>query len=1152
MKKNWIWHTEPFPCFTKTWRIMRLSVFFLCVMAAQTWALDSYSQGTRLSLNLKDTRVIDILGEIEEKTEFYFLFNQKLLDVERKVDIEVRQRKIDDILNELFAGTNVNYLVMNRQIVLTTAQPGSEEYQQQTSEQQQGQVSGKVTDRTGAPLPGVTVVIKGTTTGTITNADGLYTISNIPANATLVFSFVGMRTQEMIVGNQTVINVSLQDETFGIEEVVAIGYGVQKKKLSTGATLQVDGANISKMNTINPLGAVQSQMPGVNIMQNSGQPGSDFKVKIRGAGTIGNTSPLFVVDGIIVNSINDLNPSDIESMDVLKDAASAAIYGSRAANGVILITTKKGKTGKLAVTLDGYYGVQNIAKHVDLLNAQQYAMIMDEAAKNSGLAPFNFANLVPDWDKIKNNQWSGTNWIKEASNENAPVQNYSLNVAGGGEAVVYSFGLSYANQDGIIGKPSAPNYTRYTARINSEGTILKSTEFDILKIGENFTFSNLENSRINDTNWNNSGIFQLLRTSPFLPAYNPDGTYHSAIPWAGGMEANPIANMDYNQGHNFNRRLQFRGNTYLIFQPIKNLIFRSSYGINSESYSYRSYVPKYKLTNDNQNANARVNQSMGLGLGWMFENTLTYTLNLKEVHQFDALMGFSAEKRGIGENINGTNTNPIFDDFDHAYLSNSKSIISGQTSLFGSPYIDSRLMSMFGRINYNYKEKYLATFVMRADGSSNFAKGNQWGYFPSVSGGWVISNENFLRETQAWMDFLKLRASWGQNGNQAIPPFQYLSTISFNSVYVFGEDKSTRTTGAFPNIMSNPDITWETSEQTNIGFDARFLKSRLSLTLDYYVKNTEDWLVQAPVLASYGTGAPYINGGNIRNSGLEFATGWNDRAGELKYGINVNFTHNQNEVTAIANTEGIIHGPANALLNQTTEMYRAQVGYPIGYFWGFKTNGIFQTIEEVNNYTNSGGIKIQPNALPGDIKFKDLNDDGKIDANDKTMIGDPNPDFTFGLSFNMAYKGFDLNFASYGSIGNQIAQSYRMAVDKVYDNYTTEVLNRWTGPGSTNKYPRVTYSSSANDINISDRYIKSGDFWRINNLTLGYDFKVGFKELPLQQLRAYVAVNNLATITSYNGMDPEVGFANNSWASGLDIGFYPSPRTVMFGVTIKY
>lgn len=516
------------------------------------------------------------------------------------------------------------------------------------------------------------------------------------------------------------------------------------------------------------------------------------------------------------------------------------------------------------------------------------------------------------------------------------------------------------------------------------------------------------------------------------------------------------------------------------------------------------------------------------------------------MHNFDAVLGQSIEKWGLGETLSVVNPYSIFpDSFEHAYIDNTGAVNTGLTTVGGAPYDQGALASFFGRVNYNYAEKYMATVVLRADGSSNFARGNRWGMFPSVSAGWVMTNESFMEPlVDKGLDFFKVRASWGQNGNQNISPFQYLSTIAFDSKnqYFFGLDKSTVAQGAYADILPNPDITWETSEQLDLGFDARFFRSRLGVSFDWYKKMTKDWLVQAPVLSSYGTGAPYVNGGDVQNKGIEVALSWNDQVGEnFTYGVNLNVSWNKNEVTRIANSEGIIHGPSSILLQGMGEMYRAQVGYPIGYFYGYKTAGVFQNQEQVDNTS----AKLST-AQPGDLIFVDLDGDGQITNNDQTMIGDPHPDVTAGLAINLGYKGFDFNLTANGAFGHQIAKCGD------FWNYTTDIFGRWHGEGTSNKMPRLG-SGNSNWSNSSDLYIEDADFVKITNITLGYDFKKLISGMPLQQARIYVSIQNAFTFTGYSGMDPEIGYGNDqSWVSGIDTGFYPSPRTFLVGANLKF
>lgn len=1017
----------------------------------------------------------------------------------------------------------------------------------------------------GLPLIGVNVVQKGSpTNGTITDFDGNYTLT-VPTNAELDFSYIGYLSQQVkVVAGKTDYNVSMKEDSQSLDEVVVVGYGVQKKKLVTGATVQVSGENLQKLSTSSALGALQSQTPGVKITQSSGMPGEGFKVTVRGLGTVGSSDPLYVIDGVAGGDINNLNPSDIESIDVLKDAASAAIYGARAANGVILVTTKQGKAGKMQLTYDGYWGVQNVYRMPDLLNAAEYMTMMNETNYNIGNAPYDWAKVTPnEYAAFQNGTWNGTNWMEEIRNKDAQTQNHAINLTGGSEQSTFALGFSYASQDGILGKPVQPNYERYTARINSEHVLLKAKDFDVIKIGENLTYTYKENSGIGIGNqyWND--IHNMLVASPMMPIYNSDGSYldkagKAADQWTlDGNMVNPIADMVYRRGNNLSKNHALLANAYIDIQPIKNLKLRSSFGYKMSASSYRQYVPAFELSNSSSNAEDDVNQNQSIGFNWTWENTAAYSFTINNQHAFDAVIGQSMEKWGLGEEVKVTNSNSLFPgSFDHAWINNTQGVTVENTKIEGFPWGNGALASFFGRINYNFKETYMASVVMRADGSSNFSRGNRWGYFPSVSAGWVVTNEHFMDSSKNVLDFFKLRGSWGQNGNASIDNFQYLATVAFDNknAYFFGNDKKTQYTGGYADILPNPDISWETSEQLDFGFDARLLNSRLGINFDWYKKTTKDWLVLAPTLASYGTGAPYINGGDVQNSGIEVILTWNDNIGDFTYGINLNMAHNKNEVTRIANNEGIIHGPENVLSQGTKEMYRAEVGFPIGYFWGYKTNGIFQNADQVEGTQ----AKIE-GAQPGDVIFADTNGDGAITDADKVMIGNPHPDVTMGLSLNFGYKGFDLSMTATGAFGQQIAKSYRSFADSPLQNYTTAIFDRWHGEGTSNKLPRLTAGSHSNWQTISDIYIEDGDYVKMQNITLGYDFKKLFPKMPLGQARLYVTAQNLFTITGYSGMDPEIGYSpdgtntkKDSWVSGIDLGFYPSPRTYLIGVNLKF
>lgn len=1021
-------------------------------------------------------------------------------------------------------------------------------------------VTGTVTDSNYDPVPGVSVVIKGTSVGTISDIDGNYSVQ-AAASDVLVFSFVGMDAQEVAVEGRSTINVTMQSSFLDLEEVVVVGYGVQKKKLNTGATIQVKGDDIQRMNTTSPLQALQGQTPGVSISSTSGQPGADMKVTIRGLGTIGNSGPLYIIDGI-EGDITSISPSDIESIDVLKDAASAAIYGSQAANGVVLVTTKTGQAGKGQVTFDAYYGVQQVERYTDMLNRQEYITIMQEQAANSGAALYNPAIF---------NGTADTDWVQEMFVEDAVTQNYNLGVSGGSESSVYALSLNYTGQEGVVGGPKVSNYERYGFRLNTEHKLYN----EVLKVGQHLNFSYIKKNGIQVGNQYNNTLRSAFMTSPLAPVYSDNGKYGlpyndtSASEWYDG-DGNPYGHMMTNNNReNDDQRLL--ADVYAELEPIQNLTLKTVFGINYYAGEYRSFSPLYRFSIYSYNEDhTSVEQSMSKGHTLTWTNTANYGFELND-HSFDVLAGMeSIQYQGMS--VRGTNWDLLdqFNSWEYAYLDNTtgqatpiedeEGNIVGVTekrTVGGGPSVQARRASYFGRLGYNYKEKYMLNATFRADGSSKFQQDNRWGYFPSVSAGWVLSEEGFLANTGNVMDYLKLRASWGQVGNQNISDFQYASPMIITNYdsnspagyYLFGTTLGSNLKGAYPGRLANPSVKWETSEQINVGVDARFLAARLGLNMDYYIKTTKDWLVEAPILGTAGTGAPFINGGDVKNTGVELGLNWNDQLGDLRYAIAVNGAYNKNEVGSIPTEDGIIHGETNMLYDNSEEFYRAQNGYAIGYFWGFETAGIFQNEAEIADWRAAGNGIYQSNVKPGDVIYVDQNKDGKINQSDKIDLGNGMPDFTFGFSVNLDYKNFDFNVTANGVAGNKIVQSYRNHANKKA-NYTSAVLDRWTGEGTSNKMPRVTEGNV--NWNFSDLYLQDGDYLRISNVSLGYDFSQLVNWEYLSQFRLYAQVQNAFTFTKYNGMDPEIGYGTSSWVSGIDLGYYPRPRVYLVGVNVKF
>lgn len=1002
------------------------------------------------------------------------------------------------------------------------------------------------------PLIGASVMVQGTKVGSVTDLDGNFTI-DAKNGQTLEVSYLGFITQKVKVTG-SVINVTLNEDKHSLDEVVVVGYGVQKKKLVTGATVQLKGDDIAKLNTTNPLSAMQGQTPGVNIVSTSGQPGAAMSVTIRGLGTVGNSQPLYLIDGV-GGDITTLNPADIESIDVLKDAASAAIYGAQAANGVVLVTTKSGKEGSSKITYDGYVGWQTLGRKFEMLNSNQYMQIMDEALLNSyNMSPIDWTSLSAIRDA--NGNVYNTDWIDQAVDNGALTTSHSLAFTGGSKTSTYSISGGYTGQDGLIGGSDVSYYKRYNLRVNSEHKMWNG----LVTIGEHVGFVYKDSRGMGTGNIYNNNLRSAFSTSPLVPVYDADGNYYSTVDsdW-NKNDGNPYGTMMMNR-YNQSKNTSVDANVYVQIEPIKNLKFKTVFGLNYGGSNYRSFTPIYKFTPQSGNGITKVNQSNGNGTSLVWTNTLTYDFDIKE-HHISALLGSETTKYdGESTGSYGVNLTAGFDDWEHAYVENTEKGHADR-KVSGGPYDATRGQSFFARLGWSWKDRYMVNATMRADGSSKFAKGHRWGYFPSVSAGWTLTEEDFMKSAASWLDFLKLRLSWGQVGNANINCYQYLAPVTTsNTNYNFGATGGTDAwvMGAYTERLANEKVKWETSEQYNVGLDARFLRQRLSLTLDGYIKSTKDWLVPAPILATAGTGGPVINGGDVKNKGIEVGLSWNDQIGkDFVYSVGANFAYNHNEVGNIPTLDGIIHGATNQIYQNAEEFYRAENGHAIGYFWGYKTAGLFQNQKEINDWIAAGNGIYQADVKPGDVKYVDVNHDGVINASDKVDLGNGLPKYTFGFNFSLAWKGFDLSANFTGAAGFQIAQSYRDPSSS-QANYSRRILKRWTGEGTSNEIPRVTYGDVGNWL-FSDLYLQDGDYIRLQNLTMGYDFKKLISWKGLSKMRLYFQVQNLFTLTKYDGMDPEIGSFNgtdgnssDSWVSGVDMGYYPHPRTFIVGLNLAF
>lgn len=1044
------------------------------------------------------------------------------------------------------------------------------------SVQQFKKVTGNVSDAEG-PIIGASVVEKGNAgNGTVTDLDGNFSL-NVKPGATIVITYIGYQKQEIVVGNQSNLNVTMKTDDKTLEEVVVVGYGVQKKKLVTGSTIEVKGDDIQKMNTTQVLGALQSQTPGVNIQAASGQPGDGFKISIRGAGTNGNTAPLYIIDGV-AGDINNLNPADIERIDVLKDAASCAIYGSAAANGVILVTTKQGKQGKIQVSYDANVGWANVYRMPKMLNAKQYMEVMDQVRFNSGESGYDWKSLMGEdlYNSYMDGSNEGTNWVEAIRNKNAVTTSHSLNVTGGSDRSTFSMGAGYQYQDGVFGNVVKSDYRRFTFRINSEHVIYRNDKgMDVVKIGENVYYQHKQNQGIQIGGQYSNELSNMLRANPAIPMYNADGSYTKAEDlknWVDNYNSysvNPVYKMlNQQSGHNKSINQNLHATGYLEIQPIKNLVYRGQLNYNQNTWTWRTFLPIFDANRTNADyfrTEDKATNQIGTSWGWSTTNTLSYKFDLQKKHNFDILVGteYGESRPDFGFSLNATSSNSVFGDMTHAYMTYMKN--NNAAAVTGTPCDDSRGMSYFGRINYNFDEKYMLSAIMRADGNSKFAPGKRWGYFPSVSAGWVISNEKFMAKTVSWLDFLKLRAGWGQNGNaQTISNFQWQGAFAYNtsSYYTFNGNPDQYVSGAAPSRLPNEDLTWETSEQLNIGLDARFLSGRLGFTLDWYNKKTKDLLVAVPVDPTTGFSTQMKNAGTVENKGIELSLSWNDKIGkDFQYNVGWNMAYNHNEVTEVKSNQTYNNGGSDLLAQNTGYMARFEEGHPIGYFWGYKTEGVMQNEADVQAYLdknckgNAANSKQGTGIKPGDLKFVDVNGDGVVNDDDKTELGDPHPDVTMGITLGASYKGFDLSVTGFGAFGQQVARSFRKFTDGEYENFTTEVYDYWHGEGTSNKYPLLAHMNAGpNWQTISDIYIEDASYFRLQNLTVGYDFTKIWKNSPFQQLRLYFAAQNLFTITGYKGMDPENGTAigSDSWVTGVDVGNYPQPRTYMVGVNVKF
>lgn len=1005
------------------------------------------------------------------------------------------------------------------------------------SAQTPGTVSGVVTDASG-PVAGVAVIVKGTSIGTSTDNNGAYTIKASESDV-LVYSFLGYKTQEIAVQSRSQIDVQLESDSQIVDEVVVVGYGVQKKSLVTGAISSVKGSDLETTGIMRADDALAGKTAGVQVVSNSGQPGSDVQIYIRGVGTNGTATPIYIVDGIAVSGIEYLNPSDIESIEVLKDAAASAIYGARGGNGVVLITTRHSEEGQWSVNYDFSYGIQNIARKIDVLNAREYAIIQNEAAANGG-------TTLPFTDEQITSFHQGTDWQEAILNRNAGVQRHNVRVSAGTAHSSFNGSASYLNQDGILAEGKS-NFKRYTINLSADHKLLPE---DALTVGEKIVVSHVKKQSVTQNSSTAGPLVGALNMDPLTPVYDPyqtDELYggFGVSKYVSQEVVNPVARIYYSNGRTLYTTM--KGSVFAELKFLKDFRLRGTASADITWTDDFGYSPMYKLNSTTGNTTANgASQGYDQYRTLSYEGYLTWGHVYNDKHDVSAMVGASLLQRS-SLSLSASRNNLKIDDEEHAYISMAT---SSTASASGGPGNPSAIVSFFARANYAYDNRYMITATVRRDGSSRFGPNNRFGTFPSVSVGWNISNEEFLRDVR-WLDALKLRASWGQNGNENIGDFAYLATIStYGLSYPFGSQITTGNlaVGAAPTKVVNPDLKWETSEQTDIGVDLHLLGC-LGFTFDYYIKETKDLLVTTPVPLMLGNSFPTANAGNVRNSGVEFAVDFQRQFGKWNIAVNGNISYNKNKVTYVGTDTGYVTGAT--VQGITGAVTRMEAGHAMSYFWGYKTLGIFQNQAEIDAWVNSEGVQIQPDARPGDFRFQDTNDDGVIDDNDRVDLGNPFPTVTFGLNLNVSAYGFDLGITSAGQAGNKIFSVLRRA-DLPMSNYGAWVLGRWHGEGTSNSIPRVTTTdTNLNWTRPSDFYLKDGDFWRIRNITLGYTFRIPEKYY-LQKIRVFASVDNAFTFTKYEGYDPEIGNGGSILSSGIDRGVYPRPRTVSVGLNLTF
>mgnify|MGYP002298515137 CR=1 FL=1 len=1106
-------------------RVMRITTLLLFVFIFCMHAENSSSQNVNVTIKRSNTTLENVLNDIEKQTDFLFIYN-KFVNVDRKVSVNLKKASLEEVLANLFAGTDVKYSVDGSYILLSA---GGTTTTIPLSAQQGKMVSGVITDINGEPIIGANVIEKDSeSVGTVTDVDGKFTLALDKPAATLVVSYIGYLTKEVPVGSQSVLKIILSEDTQNLEEVVVIGYGSVKKSDLTGAvgSIQVDKVQGISVKSVDQM--LQGRTSGLYMVQNSGMPGASSTVRIRGGNSIsGGNEPLYIIDGMPVypsadasqtalSPLNSIPTSDIESIEVLKDASSTAIYGSRGANGVIIVTTKKGKSGKTSVAFDAYWGIQNIYKKYDLLDSRSFEKLANEALVNSGGAAIYDESLTP----------ATTDWQDLTSNKNALTQNYQLTVSGGNDKTTFLASFNYFNQEGVI---KASEMKKYAFRANIDHKISST-----INLGLSLTMTKVDNNRVG-----NSVLQSRLTTPPNLPVMQDDGSYTFSDNNGVITFDNPVGVI--NEKVDWHTNFRSLNNAFVEWNIIKGLKFKSSFGIDIDYATNKSYNPRSVYSGSQKNGEAK--KISNNTYTWINENILTYT-NTWGVHSFTGMVGYTQQQSAY----DGFNAGSYGFLNDNLQMNN---LGSGTTyTAPGSEVKKWALNSYLARVNYTVNNKYLLTASIRADGSSRFGSDNRWGYFPSAALAWRASEESFIKDLNIFSN-LKPRVSFGITGNQdGIGTYPAYALLGSNG-YVAGGDK---VTGYYPSQVANTNLKWETTAQFDAGIDFGFLGNALTFTVDYYQKKTNGMLKEMAIPNYLGESKPWGNVGSMKNEGVEFEVGYKYSHKDFRFGVNANLSYLKNKLVDLGTADGFEMMDQVHILGNVG---RAENGMPYPYFYGYKTAGIFQNQAEIDAYTNSKGEKLQPLAVPGDVKFVDFDNDGTIDDKDKTMIGKGTPDWTFGLNLTAAYKDIDFSVLFSGSLGQDIMDvTRRLDVSSV--NVPQEFMKRWHGEGTSNTMPRFCYPGddmNGNWKKVSDLYVHNGSFARIKNMQIGYTLPKNLtRKFFVDRLRLYVAAENLLTLTSYKGLDPEINATDvaGDKSNGIDRGYYPQARTFTVGLNLNF